>query len=315
MKKLILLGLILSATSSYAQQEAKVSKGSIGIGLHLACPQNELQDIEYDEGFGLNLSYLSRKYPYQAKTNFQLGARMDFANMKSKSFENILLADPNIIGNATAKASNKMYGTFLFGRVNFGNDDDKVVPYLDLLVGHRNYTTSQLISLDQPSQNPDYQSDTFTARIVHTNRFHYGGSAGVNYRVNESISLEASVTYTFGNAGAALPLKNITRESGTNEIDYNNYKTVKTDLLLINAGLRIHLFKRYRQRNTNNPNTTPSTPKNTRYKDTNTNPTRNNDPIIKDRTTPRTPSIPTPKKKTPIKIKPNGPTKEKDERN
>ena len=186
----LILGLF-TVTQSFAQQEAKVSRGSIGIGLHLACPQSELQDIKYDEGFGLNLSYLSRKYPYQAKTNFQLGARMDFANMKSKSFENILLADPNIIGNATAKASNKMYGTFLFGRVNFGNDNDKIVPYLDLLIGHRNYTTSQLISLDQPSQNPDYQTDTLTARVVHTNRFHYGGSAGVNYRINKSISLEA----------------------------------------------------------------------------------------------------------------------------
>jgi hypothetical protein len=314
MKKVILLGFILAATSTFAQQEAKVSRGSIGIGMHLACPQSELQDIKYDEGFGLNLSYLSRKYPYQSKTNFQLGARMDFANMKSKSFENILLSDPSIIGNATAKASNKMYGTFLLGRINFGNDNDKVIPYVDLLIGHRNYTTSQLISLDQPTQNPEYQSDTFTSRIVHTNRFHYGGSLGVNYRINSSISLEASVTYTFGEKGAALPLGNITREAGTNEIDYNDYKTVKTDLLLINAGVRIHLFKHYRDKNNTN-SSTPNTPSNTRYKDTDSNPSNNNDPIIKNRNTPTPRSIPIPKKKTPIKIKPNGPTKEKDERN
>ena len=72
MKKVILLGFILAATSTFAQQEAKVSRGSIGIGMHLACPQSELQDIKYDEGFGLNLSYLSRKYPYQSKTNFEI---------------------------------------------------------------------------------------------------------------------------------------------------------------------------------------------------------------------------------------------------
>lgn len=309
-----------ASTFSFAQQEAKVSKGSIGIGLHLACPQSELQDIEYDEGFGLHLSYLTRKYPYKSKTNFQFGVRMDFANMKSKTFKDIELADPAIIGKATAKASNKMYGTFAFGRINFGNDNDKVVPYVDLLIGHRNYTTSQLISLDQAAQNPEYQSDTFTKRIIHTNRFHYGGSVGVNYRMSESISFEASVTYTFGETGVALPLKNITRASGTNEIDYNDYKNVKTDLLLINAGIRFHLFKKYRKKtyNTSTAPTVPNTPTNTRYKDTKntTTPTKTTDPVIKDR--PSTPTIPTtpttPTKKTPIKIKPNGPVK-KDDRN
>ena len=90
MKKLILPLIIFISTSGYAQK--KVSEGSFGIGFHLACPQSELGDINYDDGFGLNLSYLSKKFPYKSPINFQLGARMDFAHMQTRKFESIILA-------------------------------------------------------------------------------------------------------------------------------------------------------------------------------------------------------------------------------
>ena len=33
--------------------------------------------------------------------------------------------------------------------------------------------------------------------------------------------------------------------TGSNEVKYDNYQTVKTDILLINAGIRFNLFKTY----------------------------------------------------------------------
>ena len=54
---------------------------------------------------------------------------MDFANMQSKSFDNLELSDPNIVGLATARATNNMYGFFALGRLNYGNDDDKWYEY------------------------------------------------------------------------------------------------------------------------------------------------------------------------------------------
>lgn len=318
MNKVLTFFLSLITTIALAQTQAKVSRGSIGIGLHLACPQSELKDINYDAGFGLNLSYLTREYPYKSKVNFQLGARMDFANMGSKNFDSIAIEQPvdgpTIIGDANVKAGNRMYGLFALTRINFGTQQDKLVPYIDLLAGHRNYNTHQTISLNRPEENPDYESSTITEKVVYTKRFHYGAGIGIKYNANESISFDAGITYTFGETGAALPLDRITRSAGGDEIDYTKYSSVKTDMLLINAGIRINLYKRYTNSRNTNTGTTPS-PSNTRYKDpTNSNtPTKTNNPTIPSRNTP-TKTTPE-KKKTPIRIKPNGPTKDKDDQN
>jgi opacity protein-like surface antigen len=119
---------------------------------------------------------------------------------------------------------------------------------------------------------------------VYTNRFHYGAGIGIKYNLNSSISLDAGITYTFGETGAALPLDNITRSVGGDEINYANFQRVKTDMLLINAGIRINLFKRYTHKKSYTPSST-KTPTNTRYKDT--TPTKTSDPAIPNKNTPR----------------------------
>ena len=96
MKKTLTIILTLFTTSILAQTQAKAPRGSIGIGLHVACPQSELKDIDYDPGFGINFSYLTRGYPYKSKVNFQVGARMDFANMQSRTFDSIAVAQHSI---------------------------------------------------------------------------------------------------------------------------------------------------------------------------------------------------------------------------
>ena len=310
MKKLILPLIIFISTSGYAQK--KVSEGSFGIGFHLACPQSELGDINYDNGFGLNLSYLSKKFPYKSPVNFQLGARMDFAHMQTRKFESIILAQddgPLIIGDATIKAGNRMYGLFAEGRINFADETQRVTPYLSLLAGHRNYTTYQVLSLNQPNYNPEREAESVTERVVHTKRFNYGGSVGVTYKLNESISLESSITYTFGREGAALPLQDITREIGSNEINYGKYQTVKTDILLINAGIRFNLFKNYSYNPPSNNNSTNSynSSDSKRYFDNSSKSNSNSGSISIPRS--NTPS----KKPLPIKVKSDGPKRGKND--
>lgn len=321
MNKIITLSILLLSTGSFAQQSGRVNTGSIGFGLHWACPQSELQDIEYDDGLGINLSYLSRKMPYKSPINFQWGARMDFGRLGSREFENIIVVDGSttLEGGASVTASNRMYGLFASGRVNFAPDGNKVTPYIDLLAGHRNYTTHQILELNKPGLHPEYESSDIVNRIVHTNRFHYGGSLGLNYQVSESFSLESSVTYTIGGTGAVLPLQDIVRAEGSNEIEYDNYQSVRTDLLLINVGIRLHLFKRYtaKNRGPNPTTTTPSTPQNTRYRDPNT-PNDTTTPANTKRTrttggvrgTPGNTTTPTPVKKKVPKVKSDGPKKD-----
>jgi hypothetical protein len=310
MKKLILPLIIFLSTPGFAQK--KVSQGSIGLGLHLACSQSELGDIDYDDGIGLNISYLSRKFPYKSPVNYQLGARMDFAHMQTRKFESIILAQddgPLIIGDANIEARNRMYGLFAEGRINFADEFQKVSPYLSLLAGHRNYTTYQVLSLNQPNYNPEREAASVTERVVHTNRFHYGGTVGIIYKLNNSISLESSITYTFGHEGAALPLKDIVRENGSNEVKYNNYQTVKTDILLINAGIRFNLFKTYSHSSTSNDNSSNkyNSLDSKRYYDNSTRNNSNSGPI----SIPRS-NTPT-KKQYPIKVKSDGPKRGKND--
>jgi len=325
MKKVFTLSLITLTFHSFAQlATGSVNRGSLGIGLHWACPQSELQDIKYDDGLGVNLSYLSKKMPYKAPVNFQLGARMDFAKLGTRKFEDIIVSDgtSNLEGGATISATNRMYGLFVTGRINFAPDGNKATPYIDLLAGHRNYTTYQYLELNKPGLHPEYEPTELTNRIVHTNRFHYGGSLGINYQVSPTFSVESSVTYTIGGSGAALPLSDIVRADGSNEVRYDNYQTVRTDLLLINAGIRLHLFKKYyhKETNTNTPasTTTPNNTENTRYKDT-TTPSQNPTNTKSTRTgggvdgnPGGTRSTPVPVKKKTPKVKPDGVKKDPD---
>jgi hypothetical protein len=288
---------------------AQESKGYLGIGFHTACPQSELKDIKYDNGYGINLSYLSSRYPSKSMLNVQAGMQMDFAKMQSKKFENLELSDPNIIGTATITATNSMYATMGVVRLNWGTDDDKFVPYVNFLIGNRQYNTRQTLELDEVLQNPDYQSDTTTRHIVYTSRLHYGAGIGCSYRLNKTFSLESGITYTFGDKGAALPLRNIKQVEGASQVDFSDYKIVKTDMLLINVGFRIHLFQQYQtpQESTSSPTTTNTT---TRYKDVNTPKTSNTTPRT---TTPSTRSSESTKssspKKTPISTKGAGAVK------
>lgn len=305
MKKITILFLVAVSFNASAQQQiSRVSKGSLGFGLHWACPQSELKDIKYDDGIGIHFTYLSKKMPYKSPINFQWGVRVDFGNLGKREFENIIVEDNKTIlpGGATITAGNRMYGLFANGRVNFGQEHSKVTPYVDVLIGHRNYTTHQALTLNKPGLNQDYESTVVVNRVVHTNRFHYGGSIGVNYQVSPTFSLESSITYTFGEIGAALPLKDIVRSEGSNEVNYTNFQRVKTDLLLINVGVRLHLFKNYDQINNRSPSTTNAPRENTRYKDPSTTNTQNNP--TRGRVTPRntnTRSILTPKKTPQIK--------------
>jgi hypothetical protein len=306
MKQITLTGLLVLLLSATQAQEYKVERGTLSFGLHMACPQNDFRDTEYDDGWGFNWSYLSRGYPYKSPLNVQFGARMDFAAMRSKSFD-VELATP-VPDNGTYAVRNNMYGLFAVARINLDNRTP-VTPYVDLLVGHRNYGTHSTTTANNPDLNPDYESVSYQNRVVHTKRLHYGAGAGLLYKLGRSTYFEAGATFTFGGEGAVMPLKDVTQAAGSNEVAFN-YTTSATDILLINAGFRFQLFKRYRVTppNVTTPNTTTS-PRNTRYRDTRTpNDTRRNpDPVIRDRNTNDTPTEE--KKKAPIEIKPDGPKK------
>ncbi|MEY2925151.1 MAG: hypothetical protein RLZZ337_1701 [Bacteroidota bacterium] len=288
----------ISTLASIAMAQEPIRKGTIGIGLNAACPQSELKDVKYDDGVEMNLSFLSRRFPYKSEINMQVGARMDFGGMGKENFK-VSLATP-VPDAGNYEVSNRTYALMAVGRINFGYDQ-KVAPFVDLLFGHRNYSTNTYLTANNPDKNPDYESTTFQGRVVYTKRMHYGAGVGVNYKLNDNISLQSSVAYTFGNAGAVMPLQDVT-QSANGEVNFPYQENIKTDILLINLGFEFQLWKKYR---TTSPSTQPNnSPTNTRYKDTQPTQPKTSDPVIKDR--PKS-EPPAPKKKAPLKIKTEGP--------
>ena len=138
---------------------------------------------------------------------------MDFANMKSRIFDSLEIVDASndkpLPGGANVKVGNRMFGLLAVMRVNYGREDKKFIPYVDILAGKRNYSTYSVLSLNDPQSNEEYESQVIENRVIHTNRFHMGLGAGFTYRLSNNLLLELGATYTVGAKGAALPLPDV----------------------------------------------------------------------------------------------------------
>ena len=260
MKYLTLLFTMAFPLLSLAQD----ARGSFGLGYYRVCPQDGLKSVNYDDGHGMHFTYLSRKYPFSGMS-FQYGARLDFASMNHRDFEPILLDVPTEdFGDLQVR--NSMSGLFGLARLNFG--EQKFQPFIQGQLGNRTFNTKQIISAQNPELNQQFESVSESDRVVYTSRFHYGGAAGFTYQLNRSIILESSVTYTFGETGAVMPLCDIYQTGPV-----LNYPHVfsNTDMLLINAGIRFQFYKQERKPRSSTSPSSPSTPKNTKLRE-DTNP-------------------------------------------
>lgn len=249
MKRNVLLIATLFMLSLLASAQPN---GGLHMGFFGAFPQNELKDAKYDNGYGFQMGLYTKPFSMgnlNSPLSFQLGMRMDFADMKDKEF-NVILSTP-VPDNGALLVQNTMYG--FFGVVRMSYAPGRVMPYADFLVGHRNYHTKQSISALNPDLNPDYESTSYSNKVVWTKKPHIGFGAGLMYKINDNLNLDLGATYTMGNQGFVMPLQDVVQEE--NEVFYN-YKTVNTDILLIKASLIIRL-KRERTYNPN-PESTPN---------------------------------------------------------
>lgn len=234
MRKILIVVLLLSNLYLNAQDQS----GSLGLGFFKACPQNGLEEINYDDGWGFKMSYLSRDIDLGDALNLQFGGRMDISSMDSRSFEPVTLNTP-VADLGNLKVKNSMFGMFGLARLSYGQG--AVRPFVEGLAGGRSFNTQQIITAQSPGLNPEYESQSITDKVVYTSRFHYGGSIGVSYQVSRSILFESSITYTEGGIGAIMPLQDIYQQD---QILKYPHKVSETDMLLINAGIRFQFHKR-----------------------------------------------------------------------
>lgn len=273
--------LIISAVS------AQDMRGSFGMGFYRACPQNGFQDSGYDDGWGFKMNYLSRYIPVSKLWNLQLGARMDISGMDHRDFDPVVLNTPTE-DMGDLKVSNSMFGMFGVGRLSY--DLGKLTPFVEGMVGFRDFSTNQTINAQNPGLNPEYESYTSYPNVVRTSRFHYGGSVGVAYYLSKHVIIESSITYTEGGVGAIMPLSDVYQEG---QILRYPHTFSETDMLLINAGIRFQFYKV--ERSSSNGRSRSTAPR--------TSPTRQRD---------SSPPPPPPPPKKKLEVKPPSVPKKKD---
>ncbi len=237
--------MVLSG-SLYAQE-----RGSLGFGFYKACPQNGFDTINYNDGWGGKITYFTRNFSLNDQLSLQFGGRMDFASMDKRDFDPVVLDTP-VADMGDLQVRNSMFGLFGVSRLNIGTA--KLKPFVELMAGYRAFSTDQYITAQNPSYNPEYESQTAYPNVVQTNRFSYGGSIGFSYQLTRVLILESSITYTEGNAGAVMPLCDI-QQSG--EVLRYPHRTSETDMLLINAGIRFQFYKIKRSTSSSSGSSTP----------------------------------------------------------
>lgn len=221
-----------------------------GFGVFGALPQNDLKEANYDNGFGANLSLYSKPISLGGEglpLSLQFGVRFDWADMQERDFE-VELNTP-VTDMGTLEVNNSMYGLLGAARISYGTG--RFLPYGEFLIGHRNYHTKQSITAQNPNLNPDYEDVSYANKVVWNKKPHVGFGAGISYQIKENFSLESGFTYTIGQQGYVMPLDDVSQTG--NEINYD-FSNVKTDILLINVGIRFSLKRNY----SSIPNGTPT---------------------------------------------------------
>jgi hypothetical protein len=237
MKKIITVIFMIMSWYGYAQNMFIENKFTLGLGMQFADPQEGLKEIKYNRGIGPQISLLTPCYPELSWLNVQFGAQMDFANMGWKTYRDIELS-ADIVGDGRLRVKNNMYGLFAKTRINLGAYDASFKPYIDLMFGHRHFSTGSVLILNRPKRNPDYEKKDYTNRIVFTRMMHYGAGIGFCTLNEEHVIFEFGVSYTRGGPGTVLPLKDLSRSPGGDDIDFSKHQRVNTDMLGVHIGVR-----------------------------------------------------------------------------
>ena len=198
-----------------------------------ALPVFQLKDKGYNNGLGFGFGIMSnplfnRKIETPAFVNIHAGGSFAFTAFGMKKYE-LELAEPQS-GMADVKVSNINFALTPTIRAVFGNG--KVQPYVDAFGGLQFFNASQTIAPQNYSANSGYEKETQTNLANYTTYF-AGLSAGVLFKLSESVFVNTGLSYGWGGNANLLPLKNI--EQNGNELNYTFTKS-QTNMLLIKFG-------------------------------------------------------------------------------
>ncbi|MDX5320553.1 MAG: hypothetical protein LPK45_05610 [Bacteroidota bacterium] len=269
------------------------------MGIHFigSRAQQMFCDSSYKNGFGVNLEFFSNNMLRNSRVNaldLRFGLGFDIMGAGSRSEPVILNTQNSDPGKE--RFSNSHLGLTGSVRLMF-LPNLRVNPYIDGHVGLRGFFTEQTLTMDNPT--PEYEAST-NKNILRTGTQRWGGSVGLMYQINRTLSLDTRVTYSYGTTGNWINLDRIAYENGV--AAYQNSRT-ETDLLIYHVGLVVRFGQK--ERETHTPTISPNTT--TVPTDTDTTPTTKPTITPKRKSTTVTPSTgdsPSTTPKKPLEVKP-----------
>ena len=277
------------------------SQGYMGLHFVGSSPLNTFCDTGYRNGYGINFEFLSnnllRKSTNANNVGIRFGLAFDYQAAGKEKYDVTLNTPDNDPGYL--RYNNSHLGFRGIMRISF-LDEGRVNPYFDAFTGLRGFYSHKYLSFKEP--RPDYESEQ-SEQIMNGWTWRYGGSLGVQYRINSTFSVDTRVTYSRGSETDWLNMNTLNMEN--QETSYRTSYTT-TDLLIYTVGITIRFNGCGSCRS--GSSTTPSDNSNN---DNQQEPQKVTKPKKKKNitVTPGTPGSTTPKK--PIEVKPTPEAKPK----
>lgn len=196
---------------------------------HGAFPLNHLKESGYENGGGIQMMVLSgalnpkgQTAPWEKGLKLQAGAGLELNSFGNRSF-NIEIADP--AGTTGTQKITNTSGAF-YGVLRASYTPTPLLnPFVEGIIGGRNYTSQEQLSANGTSQSTDtFSTRTFTAGI----------GLGIAIKITNQFFVEAKTTWCLGSNGTYQPLRKITQPQ--NQVFYQP-QTSQTDLLLTQIGI------------------------------------------------------------------------------
>ncbi len=228
----------------------------VDLHAHSALPMQQFKQNGFNTGWGFGFGIMST--PLNGRTiegpkfvQLHAGGSMSFTSFGRKKYE-LELAAPQS-GMADVKVSNIDFILTPTVRAVFGKG--VVQPYVDAFGGLHFLSATQTVTPQKYTFNSEYEKETQT-NLTNAVTYFAGVSAGMLFKLSESVYVNTGVSYGWGGKGNILPLKNIERNG--NELTYNFTKS-HTDMLLIKLGFTFKAEPNSDHSSESNYNSSPNT--------------------------------------------------------
>lgn len=229
MKKYFILAILIAKTAFVNAQGIPLYFHMSG---HSALPKSNFEKNGYEKGVGLQMLLLSGALNSEGSTNpwnkgfkLQLGFGLEF-NKFGKETYNIDLSNP-AGARGTQQIRNQSGAWYGLARGSF-TSNSFIVPFAELLVGSRNFTTREVLSVTSVSGIDPMTTDTFKASVATA-----GLGVGIAFKLSSNFFIEAKTTYFIGGSGTYLPTAKA--QQPNNQVFYYP-QTSNTNVLLTQVG-------------------------------------------------------------------------------